>query len=697
MYDSRIQSALLGFVIALAITLSMLLRRNKDHKQMLFIVLSGNVALYYLFTFFFQWQGNPWFERLSLLCAIALPLGGLQFFRSFNTTGQTRVRLHRTALVFAVLLAIITLHPSGVRPALGPAILIYFVGFMLVAILDFIVLARTALTRVDAARIRYLAVGGLIVITLQITDRLDLIWDVNLPPIGLAASLVYLYIISQAIVRYRILDLYEMLGRLALMTAMGALLAIIYTVLVFWAGRDITLNVFLASLVILLMFDPLRDFVEQKIADLIFGERRILEEKVNAIKQRIAHVFTIEQMAEELLQGLEDSRRFTHVSLYMLDAQGSGFDRHPLSFGPEPATQRVEMMAARRFFRPFAKNGAVITAELELRRERSLSIGKEEAPDLIAEVLETLEDLSADVLLLLEGEDDLLGLLSLKDERIKDPLSPEEVSLLAGLTHQAAITAGNSQLYQKMKERDRLAALGEMSAGLAHEIRNPLGAIKAAAQYIEEVVQEEHNENAEYLQIIIEEANRLNRVVNDFLVYARPSSGAPAVLEVNALLQRTAQIFETGNRDALELRIDTSAELPHVLIDGERLHQVFLNLMMNAAQAMKDQTHRRLDITTRTRKIRRFTRGSPNAQYSSLVEVLFADNGPGIPPGLLQKVFIPFYTTRSTGYGLGLAICQRLIRDAQGEIEVRSQVGQGTIFTVVLPAVIPEETEDATP
>jgi nitrogen-specific signal transduction histidine kinase len=236
-----------------------------------------------------------------------------------------------------------------------------------------------------------------------------------------------------------------------------------------------------------------------------------------------------------------------------------------------------------------------------------------------------------------------------------------------------------------MKERDRLAALGQMSAGLAHEIRNPLGAIKAAAQYVEEIAEEE-NEDTEYLSVIVEEVDRLNRVVNDFLAYARPSNGAPAQLDVNEILKRTLQVFETGREDKTDLIIDYADNLPGVLIDGERLHQVFLNLIINAVQAMKDQDNPMLEISTRFRKLRRVQRSSASTEFATFVEIRFADNGPGIDLEILQNVFIPFFTTKSQGSGLGLSICQRIIRNAGGEIELRSQKGEGTIFTVVLPA-----------
>jgi hypothetical protein len=186
---------------------------------------------------------------------------------------------------------------------MGPAIMAYIAGFLLVSLLDLNVQAQSAPTRVDTARIRYLAFGGFLAVTLQVTDSLDQIFDIYMPPLGLATTLLYLYFISQSIVRYRILDLYEMLGRLAVLTMMGILLAVIYYALILYVGtgEGFFVNAFLASLVILLLFDPLRDFVEQRITDFFFGERLFFEQKIAQIRFQLAHVFNTEEMVELLM------------------------------------------------------------------------------------------------------------------------------------------------------------------------------------------------------------------------------------------------------------------------------------------------------------------------------------------------------------------------------------------------------------
>ena len=235
-----------------------------------------------------------------------------------------------------------------------------------------------------------------------------------------------------------------------------------------------------------------------------------------------------------------------------------------------------------------------------------------------------------------------------------------------------------------MKERDRLAALGEMAAGLAHEIRNPLGAIKGAAQLLvgPDGKPVTGQDVPEFLSIIVEEVNRLNRVVTQFLDYARPYKGEAAEIDLNEVVRKTAQLLENQGKVVLQL----AEVLPRVRGDAEQLRQVFLNLGLNALEAMNGGGT--LTIGTGRRPFRR--RGDAGA----FVEVRFHDTGPGIPREQMKNLFIPFFTTKEKGTGLGLPISQRIVTQHGGVIEVRSERGKGTTFTVSLP--VAEETSVTT-
>jgi signal transduction histidine kinase len=287
------------------------------------------------------------------------------------------------------------------------------------------------------------------------------------------------------------------------------------------------------------------------------------------------------------------------------------------------------------------------------------------------------------------AEHRMLGILGVRDDRLRDAYSPEEIEQFRMLAEQLAVSIQNSRVYERMKERDRLAALGEMSAGLAHEIRNPLGAIKGAAQFLHDAADsvalagepgpegEIDEPPAEFLEIIIEEANRLNRVVTQFLDYARPDRGDRIEIQVNDVLRRTCQVLSQQAPEGIEMETDFAAELPKVSGDPQQLHQVFLNLGLNAFQAMGDSGT--LTISTSLRP-------SLWDEQAHAVVISLRDTGCGIASENLKSLFIPFVTTKKKGSGLGLPISQRFVEAHGGRIEVDSKPAAGSTFRVVLPA-----------
>jgi signal transduction histidine kinase len=273
---------------------------------------------------------------------------------------------------------------------------------------------------------------------------------------------------------------------------------------------------------------------------------------------------------------------------------------------------------------------------------------------------------------------ELLGILVLVDERVSDAFSGDDAVLLESLALQIGVVIENSRQYRRLQERDRLAALGQMAAGLAHEIKNPLGAIKGAAQLLGEPGGESQPDPAtrEFVGIILEEVDRLDRVVRSVLDYGRPSKGNPGPVDVNAAVRRTLRVLGSSRDQAVKFVVQADDELPPVRIDEEQLRQVLINLVKNAEEAMGGRGD--VTLTTRTR---------PGASGARYVEIAVQDSGPGISPDRLEHLFVPFFTTKPRGTGLGLAISQRLVQSMGGRIEVASQPGVGSVFTILLPVL----------
>jgi signal transduction histidine kinase len=220
---------------------------------------------------------------------------------------------------------------------------------------------------------------------------------------------------------------------------------------------------------------------------------------------------------------------------------------------------------------------------------------------------------------------------------------------------------------------DRHASLGRMSAAIVHEIRNPLGAIRGAAEALESVVPRDH-EKAEFLTIIEREVEQLNGLVGDFLQFARPRSPELLLTPPREIIESVVKL--TGKQAAqslvqIEVNVadDLPAVMPAVMMDGEQMKQVLLNLILNAIDAMPGGG--RLVISANRR--------------GEELEIIVRDNGKGIDPTVRDKLFSPFVTTKARGTGLGLAIAHRLVSQHGGHITAGDAEGGGAVFQILLP------------
>jgi signal transduction histidine kinase len=223
---------------------------------------------------------------------------------------------------------------------------------------------------------------------------------------------------------------------------------------------------------------------------------------------------------------------------------------------------------------------------------------------------------------------------------------------------------------ERLQRTDRLAALGEMAAGLAHEIRNPLASLSGAAQFLEESALLQPEERS-LLQIISRESDRLNDITKSFLLYARPEE--KKILNISLLEEIESVLSLVKQRKKLpeaDIKIDVPADLQFE-VDPSQFKQVLLNLLLNAYQALPHEDGR-ISI-----------KGTTGVGDHIVLKI--SDNGSGISPDNLSRLFNPFFTTRADGTGLGLAIVHRLVHEWGGDITVSSEQGKGSVFTLNLP------------
>jgi len=220
-------------------------------------------------------------------------------------------------------------------------------------------------------------------------------------------------------------------------------------------------------------------------------------------------------------------------------------------------------------------------------------------------------------------------------------------------------------------EKERTLLLEEMAPVFAHEIRNPLGSIKGAAQYLKS--ETGAIENHRLLDVIVEEVDRLNGVVSQFLDYAKPHTANLKTQNINTIIERAISLIKTNNMpENIAVETNLQLDIPEIAFDGEQILQVLLNIVFNAIDAMPGGG----TLTVKTYKI--------GNETGAAVGISIRDTGKGIKREDMRNIFKPFFTTKERGVGLGLAICRRIIKNHDGQIRVKSIYGQGTVFYIIL-------------
>ncbi len=704
--DVQAVSALLAALLIMAIGASVLLRDRSDRSYVSFATFTFVVSTWHIATFIEMATGSSWWRWLALWPAATIPPTAIAFFRQFLSQPSIggrhrppRVTLAWTLLAYAGLVYGAIIHPIHESDWFLVPFGAYVFGGLYRCVYDMWIQYRAIQKRVERARIRYLALGGFVATTLALTDVLPR-FGVAWPTVGNVLSILYLYFISQTLFRSRLIDVNELVGKMAVLGSLVVLLSAVYSLLLSWVGGGqqgiYLLNALVASFVILILFEPVRNLLENGINRWLLRQRHEMRGRLEALRRELVTVVSVPDLVGRLVTALEESRRVTDGAVYLLDPDGAGFDRAG-RFGVTPL-ERLEAGAARAFFDRLRAG----YLDLDLLR-RELAGLPSDAPadrrEALSAVIATTEQLGAGLVFPFLGTAEteqgpwLLGLLTVRDDRAEGAFDLDDVDVFRALASQGARVIESSQAYERVKERDRLAALGEMSAGLAHEIRNPLGAIKGAAQLLigpDGRPLPPSAESSEFIDIILEEVDRLNNVVSRFLDYARADRGdghRAQPVDVNHVVKKVVALLASSpEAKGIDLRARYDEQLPKVIADPEALVQVFLNLGLNAVQAMPDGGSLEI-LTTRRRRSR--------LGYGQFAEVRLRDTGHGIAADKLPKLFIPFYTTKARGTGLGLAIAQRIVSQSGGTIEVRSTPDAGSTFSVFLP-VAPGTPQSAT-
>ena len=372
------------------------------------------------------------------------------------------------------------------------------------------------------------------------------------------------------------------------------------------------------------------------------------EQLTNNLLSKLQGLMDVEKAFVYLADRSESSRRFS-----LVDKAGYGESQLPT----------------------LAANG-IIAQWFRANRQILLCEENIEVTDYLRIEFQPFLDLSVNLACPLISMDRLIGIVFLHLNQL--PLSPIQLANLQVLSRQASLAFENALLFkerlrqnERMFRAEQLATMGQFAAGIAHELRNPLTAIRSTIQFLENEF-EKGTDQKKLAHSILDEVDRLNNIVGNLLSLARPAESNPEEIDILREIERCVNFIESKAKSQnIKLETDFEKDLPKLRFDPAEFRQVLLNVMMNGLQSMPEGGF--LLIKARC------------VAGNERVLVQIEDEGSGIPAGLRQKVFDPFFTTKAGGTGLGLAICYSIVKRYNGEIWIEQAEGVGTQVRISLP------------
>jgi len=504
-------------------------------------------------------------------------------------------------------------------------------------------------------------------------------FNIEVYPFGPYLVSAYVLVFSYAIAKHRLMDINFVLKKgttyiLLLVTLfVPSFLFILLSQKVFFSKISYLFSAMIVALLFLvsLFFYRIKPQTEKMVEQFLFKNRFDYRETLGNFSKAMVSILDLQSLSRRIFDTITQTMGVEKASLFLWNEEKAGyslFESKNISMSASlPHIPKDDPLP-----KYLQKMGEIIIRE-------ELAKGANITP--LKDVVNKMSLLEAEATIPFISKGQLVGMMNLGYKFTKDIYSHEDIELLSTLANQTAIAIENARLYEDLKRSksyirraDRLASLGTLTAGLAHEIRNPMVAIKTLTQLLPERLDDEEF-RSQFLKIASGEVDRISSLVNELLDFARPSDPKWASEDINAILDGMILLVSTATKKKLITIIKNYASnLPSVQIDREQIKQVILNILLNAIDATSEHGN----ITVKTRSFIK-PGGEP------YVQIEFTDTGCGIPGEHLEDIFNPFFTTKATGSGLGLSISNQIVQDHKGYIDVESQLEKGSSFFINLP------------
>ena len=687
--DILAQSALVVAITSISLGFSVLARNVKNKLFLAFSVLAVWVGGWALLFFLEKVFGGGAYYRWHLFFNIWLGTISLIFIRiMLRVRDSFSQRILNISILGALLLSgalLLTVVESGLILQL-----IYFAPIVIVIQVTHLMVIDRHLKRgfkrlpkvptVGLGRRNLIYFGALFVLCTSVMDHLPWLGKF-VPSLGNVALAIYLFFLSQAITQQRLLNFSALFTRFLVLLAVALMLSGLYSLSILWAEGSpglFFLSSFMASFLLLMLLDPLRSLMAYFTHRLLTQEHLRLQQTLREAQRKLTGIVDLGSFFQAVVTTSEQVLQPQWAALFILAADGTKY-RRVRAVGEEPSGEPpLRQILANH---PLLQHCEVLKKRSDLpvlldqiiENEIDRSASRVQREHLTA-LIQGLKALGSNLLIPLYDSETMLGFVTMHVAGPPEPWGNNWglLPIVFPYYEQAAQTLRSMEVYVRQREKERLAALGEMAAGLAHEIRNPLGAIKGAAQYLDPSAD---RPESKFLKVIVEEVDRLNRVVTQFLDYSKSPALDMKVADVSQLVEKTVELLRPSVKPEITLEFTPASAPTSVLCASEQIQQVILNLLQNSLKSVDGKPQGRIQVKIEVEGEAKFKE----------VNVTVEDNGKGIKREHLDKLFIPFFTTSPSGTGLGLSICQKIVEDHRGRIEVASEEGHFARFSVILP------------
>jgi signal transduction histidine kinase len=533
------------------------------------------------------------------------------------------------------------------------------------------------------SQLKYFLAAWLVIFLTTSSVIFPLEYNVNIPPFGFFVLPVNFIFLVRVMIKARLADYNVVIARVFLYLVTMIVVAVVG--LIFIGGVALIAPQFMNEAQLMFSFTlamaigmgltislpKLLPRAERMMQERMFGTRYGYQDALSGLVGELSSLPTIDQTLQTVATTVHSQMQVSRA-LVMLQDPLSGDYKLRAESGLGPGDD-VEALALH-------EDAAIIKWLQEKRDELVRDEMGRLMPPRERELLErelNLLQVSLCVPMILDGR--LVGLLGLGDKLSRDMFFASDLRLLETLATEVALAVKYRRLEDEAFRKNRLAELGTIAAGVAHEIRNPLASIKTFAQLMPERVDDPEFRN-EFGKLVLKDVDRITKVIESMLAFARPAPVNIKEQPANDLVEEAILLVQSRFKAK---RIELTRAFhgnPTIRVDKHQILQVLVNLLSNAADALQERG--KVRVATGVTQLDVGTGGNGN-RNSAVIEV--SDNGPGIPTAVRGRLFDPFFTTKKEGTGLGLSISQKIVRDHGGTITVSSVEGKGTTFQVNLP------------